>query len=64
MSTITRTIVREGEMDMRHHLHHGSAGRVRQLLVALWSRTSGGNVISKPRRSVDREQQEYTPFYE
>ncbi|HVC45383.1 MAG TPA: hypothetical protein VND20_11250 [Candidatus Binataceae bacterium] len=64
MNTITRTIVREGEMDMRRHLHQGSARRVRQLLAALWSRSSGGNVIGKPRRSVDREQQEYTPFYE
>ena len=64
MTTIIRTIVREGEMDMQRHLHHGSAGRVRQLFAALWPRSSGGNVIGKPRRSIDREQQEYTPFYE
>jgi hypothetical protein len=67
MTPTTTTIVREAEMDMKRRLQRASGSRMRQLLATFWPRsvgTNGSNVIGKPRRSIDREQQEYTPFYE
>ena len=58
------TIVRENEMDMERYLRRASGSRVRQLIASLWSRSMGGERIGNPRRSIDREQQEYTPYYE
>jgi hypothetical protein len=56
--------VREPEMDMNKRVVHAPAGRMKRLIsTLLWPR-SGGHDIGKPRRSIDREQQEYSPLCE
>ena len=54
----------EPEMDMNRRLKHAPAGVVKRLFNSLqWLRT-GGYDLGKPRRSIDREQQEYSPLCE
>lgn len=56
--------VYEPEMDMDRRLGLTPARRVRRLIsTLLWSRAAGYD-LGRPRRSVDRRQQEYSPSYE
>jgi hypothetical protein len=56
--------VYEPEMDMNRRLGLAPVGRMKRLLgTLLWLR-AGGYDIGKPRRSVDRKQQEYSPLCE
>lgn len=53
--------VYEPEMDMNRRLGHAPAGLVKRLFNSLqWLRT-GGYDLGKPRRSIDRKQQEHSP---
>ena len=56
--------VYEPEMDMNRRLGLASAGRVKRLLSTLRWLHAGAYEIGKPRRSVDRKQQEYSPLCE
>jgi len=63
MEPNSKVSVYEPEMDMNRRLGQASAGRMKRLLgTLLWLRT--GDEIGKPRRSVDRKQQEYSPLCE
>lgn len=60
----SKVFVSEPEMDMNRRMAFAPAGRVKRLIASLlWPRT-GGYTIGKPRRSVDRKQQEYSPLCE
>ena len=64
MEPNSKVSVYEPEMDMNRRLELAPAGRMKRFLgTLLWLR-AGGYEIGKPRRSVDREQQEYPPLAE
>lgn len=56
--------VSEPEMDMNRRMALAPAGRVKRLIASLFWLRTGGYAIGKPRRSVDRKQQEYSPLCE
>jgi len=51
-------------MDMNRRMALAPAGRVKRLIASLFWLRTGGYAIGKPRRSVDRKQQEYSPLCE
>jgi hypothetical protein len=64
MEPNSKVSVYESEMDMNRRLVLAPAPRMKRLIgTLLWLR-SGGYKIGRPRRSVDRKQQEYSPFCE
>jgi hypothetical protein len=56
--------VREPEMDMNRRTVFAPPGRVKRLIASLLWLRPGGYAVGKPRRSVDRKQQEYSPLCE
>jgi hypothetical protein len=63
MESNSKVFVYEPEMDMNRRLEL-PVGRMKRLVsTLLWLRV-GGFDIGKPRRSVDRKQQEYSPLCE
>jgi hypothetical protein len=63
MEPNSKVSVYESEMDMNRRLGLAPAGRMKRLLsTLLWLRAD--DQIGKPRRSVDRKQQEYSPLSE
>jgi hypothetical protein len=64
MDSNSKVCVYESEMDMNRRLGLAPAPRMQRLIgTLLWLR-SGGYKIGRPRRSVDRKQQEYSPLCE
>jgi hypothetical protein len=64
MEPNSKVSVYEPEMDMNRRLELAPVGRMKRLIsTMLWLR-AGGFDIGKPRRSVDRKQQEYSPLCE
>jgi hypothetical protein len=56
--------VYEPEIDMNRPLRRAPAGPMKRFLKSMrWLRTGSRN-LGKPRRSIDREQQEYSPLCE
>jgi hypothetical protein len=53
--------VYEPEMDMNRHLGLAPVGRVKRLFGTVLRLRAGGHDIGRPRRSIDRRQQEYAP---
>ena len=64
MESNSKVSVYEPEMDMSRRLGLAPAGRIKRLFTTLLWLRSGGYDIGTPRRSVDREQQEYSPLCE
>jgi hypothetical protein len=64
MELNSKVSVYEPEMDMNRHLGLAPAGRMKRLISTLLWLRAGGYDIGKPRRSVDRKQQEYSPLCE
>jgi hypothetical protein len=61
-----RVSVHEPEMDMRRPSAYGEGGssKVRRLLSSILGMHQGTYKIGTPRRSIDRELQQYSPTYE
>jgi hypothetical protein len=57
------TIRRDTDLDMRRSGQPHYRGRLRRLLTSLLS-SRAAIPMGTPRRSIDREQQEYAPLYE
>ena len=53
----------ESEMDMNRRRDHAAVGRVRRLIGTLLGYPPS-LYMGTPRRSIDREQQQYSPSYE
>jgi hypothetical protein len=61
----TNKDVCEPDMDMSRSIVRISPSKVWRLLTSLLrSSTGDSSSIGKPRRSVDREQQQYAPIYD
>src|SRR5216683_7005072 len=56
--------VYEPDLDMARVIARLSGGRVRRLLGSIFRNLQGPYKIDTPRRSVDREQQQYSPDYD
>ena len=56
--------VYEPDLDMTRAMARLQGGRVRRLLGSIFGDSHGLNKIDTPRRSIDREQQEYSPNYD
>ncbi len=57
--------VYEPEIDMnRRRLHRAPVGRIKRLFNTLHRFHAGRIALGKPRRSIDREMQEYSPLAE
>jgi hypothetical protein len=61
---LVNTIVYEADLDMARAMERLPAGRVRRLLGSIFGNLQGLGMIEKPRRSIDREQQQYSPIYD
>jgi hypothetical protein len=56
--------VHEPEIDMSRGMERPPSWRVRRLFGSLFGSFQNFETIGKPRRSVDREQQQYSPLTE
>jgi hypothetical protein len=54
--------VYDPEIDMNRRLGRTPAGLVKRLFTSLRRLRTGDYDFGKPRRSIDREQQEYSPL--
>ena len=61
MDPNNKVSVHEPEMDMNRGWGLAPAGRMKRLIDTWRWLRAGGFVIGKPRRSVDRKEQEYSP---
>jgi hypothetical protein len=59
-----RKIVCEPELDMNRADGAAQGGKMRRLLQTILSLQAEAHMMGTPRRSIDREQQEFTPAYE
>jgi hypothetical protein len=60
---LTRAVY-EPDLDMIRVITRLSGGRVRRLLGSIFGNSQGPHQIDTPRRSVDREQQQYSADYD
>jgi len=58
------TSVYEPDLDMTRVIKRLPAGRVRRLLSSVFGNLQGLGTIEKPRRSIDREMQQYSPTFD
>lgn len=56
--------VYDPEIDMNRRLGRTSTGLVKRFLTSLQRMRTGDYDFGKPRRSIDRKQQEYSPLCE
>jgi hypothetical protein len=56
--------VYDSDLDMRRRKSQMQGGAVRRLLNAILGFQSEAYTIGTPRRSIDRELQEYSPYYD
>ena len=56
--------ISEPDLDMTRVMVRLGGGRVRRLLGLIFRKSRGHERIDPPRRSVDREQQQYSPDYD
>ena len=56
--------VTEPDMDMNRRRDREAVGRVRRLIGTLLGYPQGLYAMGTPKRSIDREQQQYSPSYE
>ena len=56
--------VYDAELDMHRRNARMQGGAMRRLLCAILGFQSEAYLMGTPRRSIDREQQEYTPYYD
>jgi len=61
---LVNTNVYEADLDMTRVMVALPAGRVRRLLGSIFGNLQSLGMIDKPRRSIDREQQQYSPTYD
>jgi hypothetical protein len=64
MESNSKVSVYESEIDMNRRLGFVPAGRTKRLISTLLWLRAGNYEIGKPRRSIDRKQQEYSPLSE
>ncbi len=58
------THVYDAELDMHRRNARMQGGTMRRLLGMILGFQSDAHAMGTPRRSIDREQQEYTPYYD
>jgi hypothetical protein len=58
------TSVYESDLDMTRMIKRLPVGRVRRLLDSVFGNLLIAGTIEKPRRSIDRELQQYSPTYD
>jgi len=56
--------VSDTELDMHRRDAQMQGGTMRRWLEVILSFQSAAHAMETPRRSIDREQQEYTPYYD
>jgi hypothetical protein len=61
---LVTTSVYEPDLDMTRVMEGLPTGRVRRLLGSIFGNFQSLRAIDKPRRSIDREQQQYSPIYD
>ncbi|MBF6568969.1 MAG: hypothetical protein IVW54_08850 [Candidatus Binataceae bacterium] len=57
-------LTRQPEDDRGPDVKRTDSGRMRRIINSLLLIQSGGYPLQTPRRAIDREAQQYSPFYE